>query len=200
MKIKRCFFRGIIPLLLFLLVACSDRDQQLAKEIKILQSKAIQLPSKGLVVQQNTELHEVDVNEKALKLVIYTDSVGCTSCAINQINLWDSFIDYAEQFNNQLRFYFIFSPVKKDFNSIKSAIASSMFDYPILLDTLREFEKLNPHLPRNRSLHSFLLDENNNVILVGNPLHNKRIEEIFYKTVEEKLGKAQQLLTKDSVN
>ena len=93
------------------------------------------------------------------------------------------------QFNNQLRFYFIFSPVKKDLNSIKAAIASSMFDYPIILDTLGEFEKLNTHLPKNRSLHSFLLDENNNVILVGNPLHNKKIEEMFYKIVEEKLGK-----------
>ena len=64
-----------------------------------------------------------------------------------------------------------------------------MFDCPILLDTLGEFEKLNPHLPKNRALHTFLLDENNNVILVGNPLRNKKIEEMFYQIVEEKLGK-----------
>ena len=175
MKGNKCFFIGII---LCLFVACTNRNQQFAKEMKALQSKEI-------------KLHEVEMNEKALKLVIYTDSVGCTSCAINQINLWDSFIDYANQFNNQLRFYFIFSPVKKDLNSIKLAIANSMFEYPIVLDTLREFEKLNPHLPKNRSFHSFLLDKNNNVILVGNPMQNKRIEEMFYKIVEEKLGKPQ---------
>ena len=160
MKGNKCFFIGII---LCLFVACTNRNQQFAKEMKALQSKEIKLPSKGLVLLQSTELHEVEMNEKALKLVIYTDSVGCTSCAINQINLWDSFIDYANQFNNQLRFYFIFSPVKKDLNSIKLAIANSMFEYPIVLDTLREFEKLNPHLPKNRSFHSFLLDKNNNV-------------------------------------
>ena len=159
MKGNKCFFIGII---LCLFVACTNRNQQFAKEMKALQSKEIKLPSKGLVLLQSTELHEVEMNEKALKLVIYTDSVGCTSCAINQINLWDSFIDYANQFNNQLRFYFIFSPVKKDLNSIKLAIANSMFEYPIVLDTLREFEKLNPHLPKNRSFHSFLLDKNNN--------------------------------------
>ena len=188
MKGNKCFFIGII---LCLFVACTNRNQQFAKEMKALQSKEIKLPSKGLVLLQSTELHEVEMNEKALKLVIYTDSVGCTACAINQINLWDSFIDYANQFNNQLRFYFIFSPVKKDLNSIKLAIANSMFEYPIVLDTLREFEKLNPHLPKNRSFHSFLLDKNNNVILVGNPMQNKRIEEMFYKIVEEKLGKPQ---------
>ena len=76
-------------------------------------------------------------------------------------------------------------------------IVRQMFDYPILLDTLREFEKLNPHLPKNRALHTFLLDENNNVILVGNPLHNKKIEEMFYKIVEEKLGTSQQSPAKE---
>ena len=48
---------------------------------------------------------------------------------------------------------------------------------------------MNPHLPKNKALHTFLLDENNNVILVGDPLHNKKIEEMFYKIVKEKLGK-----------
>ena len=108
MKGNKCFFIGII---LCLFVACTNRNQQFAKEMKALQSKEIKLPSKGLVLLQSTELHEVEMNEKALKLVIYTDSVGCTSCAINQINLWDSFIDYANQFNNQLRFYFRFFSV-----------------------------------------------------------------------------------------
>lgn len=70
-------------------------------------------------------------------------------------------------------------------------IANTKFDYPILLDSLGEFERLNPHLPQNKALHTFLLDENNNVLLVGNPLHNKKIEEMFYKVVEEKLGKLQ---------
>ena len=70
------------------------------------------------------------------------------------------------------------------------------FNYPILLDTLGEFEKLNPHLPKNHLLHTFLLDENNRVVLVGNPLRNKKIEEMFYKIVEEKLGKPQQPTTK----
>lgn len=46
-------------------------------------------------------------------------------------------------------------------------------------------------------LHTFLLDEDNKVILVGNPLHNKKIEEMFYKIVEEKLGTSQQSPAKE---
>ena len=68
-------------------------------------------------------------------------------------------------------------------------IKNSRVNYPIILDTLGQFAKLNPHLPKNKALHTFLLDENNNVILVGNPLHNKKIKEMFYRIVEDRLGK-----------
>ncbi|MFI3306556.1 MAG: hypothetical protein R3Y68_08625 [Rikenellaceae bacterium] len=62
-----------------------------------------------------------------------------------------------------------------------------MFDYPIIIDSIGEFERLNPHLPKNKAMHTFLLDENNNVVLVGNPLNNPKIEKMFKEIVEEKL-------------
>ena len=46
-------------------------------------------------------------------------------------------------------------------------------------------------------LHTFLLDEDDNVILVGSPLHNRKIEEMFYKIVEERLGKPRQSSAKE---
>lgn len=123
--------------------------------------------------------------------------VGMYGLCYQHINSWKPLINYAKRFDDRLRFCFIFSPQKKDLFDTKLLIVRQMFDYPILLDTLREFEKLNPHLPKNRALHTFLLDENNNVILVGNPLHNKKIEEMFYKIVEEKLGTSQQSPAKE---
>lgn len=182
----------------FFFVACSNRERQFTQEIKVLQSKVIRLPSRGLFMRRGKEVQKVDVNKEVLKLVVYADSIGCTACAINHIDSWGHFIDYAEQFNNQLRFYFIFSPMKKEVRGTELMITNTMFDYPILLDTLGEFEKLNPYLPKNRALHTFLLDENDKVILVGNPLHNKKIEKMFYKIVEEKLGKSQQFSVKNN--
>ena len=182
---------------IILLVSCFSQQQQYVQEIKNLQSEIIQLPVKGLVIQQQKiECFHVD-KPNILKLVVYADSLECTVCAINHINSWKPLINYAKRFDDRLRFCFIFSPQKKDLFDTKLLIVRQMFDYPILLDTLREFEKLNPHLPKNRAFHTFLLDENNNVILVGNPLHNKKIEEMFYKIVEEKLGTSQQSPAKE---
>lgn len=186
---RNIFIAFICTTLFF--VACSNRERQFTKGIELLQSKAVQLPSKGLIMQQGKVLHENIVNNKGLKLIVYADSIGCTSCAITHIDSWDSLIDYAKQNNDQLRCYFIFSPMKKELRSTELMLTNTKFDYPVMLDTLKEFEKLNPHLPKYRDLHTFLLDENNHVILVGNPLRNKKIKEMFYKIVEEKLGKPQ---------
>lgn len=76
---RNIFITFICTVLFF--VACSNRERQFTKGIEVLQSKAIRLPSKGLIMRQGKVLHENDINEKVLKLVVYADSIGCTSCA-----------------------------------------------------------------------------------------------------------------------
>lgn len=90
----------------FFLVACSTREQQFTREMKVMQSKVIRLPSQGLIIRQGEELQKVNMDGKGLKLVVYADSVECTACAIRHMDSWEHFIDYAEQFDNQLKFYF----------------------------------------------------------------------------------------------
>ena len=48
-----------------------------------------------------------------------------------------------------------------------------------------------PQLPSNPMLHTFLLDENNEVLVVGTPLENEKIDRMFWRTVKEKLGTGQ---------
>ncbi len=91
---------------------------------------------KGMTMRQGNVLQDFDVNRRGLKLVVYADSAECTFCAINHIDSWSRFVDYAEQFNDQLRYYFIFSPMKREMRGVKLMIANTMFDYPIMLDTL----------------------------------------------------------------
>lgn len=194
MKVKlNQLVKWSVEIFLFLLIySCSTKSQKLFSEISLLQSGPIDC---GL-----NELINDSIWQKKMKYIVYSDSTRCTPCRINKMYIWNSFLEYSKNYNSQLSFYFIFCPAKKDIEGIKLAIINnSKFNYPIFLDTLGEFEKLNPHLPKNKALHSFLLDENNNVILVGDPLYNKEIKELFYKIVEEKLGKPQEQPFQDSV-
>ena len=59
----------------------------------------------------------------------------------------------------------------------------------IFVDTANVFTESNPNIPSESMYHTFLLDENNNVILVGNPIVNEKIADMLPSIVEEKLGK-----------
>ena len=60
---------------IILLVSCFSQQQQYVQEIKNLQSEIIQLPVKGLVIQQQKiECFHVD-KPNILKLVVYADSL-----------------------------------------------------------------------------------------------------------------------------
>ena len=70
-----------------MLVSCFSQQQQYVQEIKNLQSEIIQLPVKGLVIQQQKiECFHVD-KPNILKLVVYADSLECTVCAVSYTHL-----------------------------------------------------------------------------------------------------------------
>ncbi len=176
----------IIIFSMMLFIACNAQlniEQELCK----LKSEPIIIPKDMQVNIAGRDTTACDYLNSNLKLVIYSDSLECRSCTINKLYQWNNLIKYAEKFNGDLRYYFIFST--SDEENLKFELKMSLFEYPTLIDYKNNFSILNPHLPTNRSLHTFLLDENNNVVLVGNPLHNPKIEKMFKEIVEEKLGK-----------
>jgi len=49
---------------------------------------------------------------------------------------------------------------------------------------LDAFIKENPHIPLKGIYHTFLLDENDSVILVGDPFKNEKMEKLLQKVIE----------------
>ena len=65
-----------------------------------------------------------------------------------------------------------------------NAINETYYQGDVYIDSLGVFLKHNTNIPSNRLYHTFLLDKNNNVVLVGNPLNNPYVEELLVKTVD----------------
>lgn len=57
------------------------------------------------------------------------------------------------------------------------------------IDSTNIFKKENPNIPSEEMFHVFLLDENDSIILVGNPLFNTQIEDMLIKQVNERMRK-----------
>ena len=124
--------------------------------------------------------------EVSIKLVIWNDSLICGSCLAGKMNEWEEIVTYAQSLDQCFKIIYLFTPKKEDLNRLNVALKTNQFDYPVFIDQSATFVKQNSKLPKNWQLHSFLLDKNNKVVLVGNPLHNPPLWEL-YKSIIQKL-------------
>lgn len=128
-----------------------------------------------------------DPDEKSeMTFVEYFDSTECTPCAISRLYLWDLYINKHTEYNDLVKYVFIFSA----FDTIDIAFDNYNVNNQLITvywDSCGTFIKNNPHIPQNTKMHSFLLDRNNTITLIGNPLSNNKIEKLLNKMVIKSL-------------
>lgn len=175
-------------IILVFIFSCAS-PSNFKKDIEKLKSAPINFPN-NLKLLNEHKLKQSSFKKDNIKFVYYLDSVECSSCAINKMYTWQSYINYANNIlKNKLDFYFIFAPSKSDLSSLLVSVKAYDIEFPIYIDYEYSFFKANPNLSSKKELHAFLLDKSNNVIVVGDPRYNKEIEKLFYKKTQELLSK-----------
>ena len=177
----------LVLLLLFSFCGCRGRHD-FEEDLNSLRTRPIILPLDSMQ-RYNKGGNDTSSDVKPLKFIVFSDSIECVSCKLKRMYMWDSFMSEVKKENIPMDFHFIFSPPKKDISMFNFTMETIPPAGSIYVDTTNVFLRNNPQIPNNPIMHTFLLDENNNVLLVGNPLENKKIEELFWQIVEEKLGK-----------
>lgn len=111
------------------------------------------------------------------KILTYVDSVGCLSCKL-QLDRWKVLMK--DSSFSDVNFLFFFSPEK--IWDIVGTIRSSGFTHPVCIDRDNHLNRLN-HFPTDPTFQTFLLDKDNRVLAVGNPIHNPKIKELYQKII-----------------
>lgn len=124
-----------------------------------------------------------------LKLVVYVDTTDCSICFLNHMNLWNDFLPLEQKYNGAIRFIFIIEARQNEYIDLYNQLSYTGLNHPIYIDEKLAFRKLNPHIPTETIYHTFVLDENNNIVLVGDPLRNEEIEKLLYKLIEVKCSR-----------
>jgi len=132
------------------------------------------------------------------KVVTYIDSVGCTSCKL-QLPRWKQFMQEVDStLNRPIPFVFYFHP--KDMKELRYITRRDVFTYPVCFDEMDDFNQLN-HFPGEMTFQTFLLDKDNKVVAIGNPVHNPKVKELYLKVLTGgELGKAETPMTKVSLD
>ena len=186
----RLFYSVLITfnvVFLFALVGC-NRNVDIRNKIETMKSFPINLDTSDMLLYNNEFVSDSLVDTSKLKLIIYMDSTECMPCYLKSMVEWKSFDNLIDKYKGQLAFVFILEP--KD--GTKDQVANHFIDIPkikmpIYLDKSHLFKSNNKFLPEEKQYHVFLIDENNNVLLVGNPLLNPHVCDIMYKIIDNKL-------------
>jgi hypothetical protein len=146
----------------------------------------------------------LDPTAGAARLVVWTDSVACSSCRLGNMFQYDEIIGYRggtetgagnanetsgddveTRTEEGFEPIFIFSPPRVKIDEVLLTLERTRFDYPVFIDEKGLFPATNPHIPSDSRFHTFLLDRGGKVVLVGDPVNNPRLWDLYKTTIAE---------------
>ena len=174
-----------------ILTACNSHKEDVQKALEKMQSSTICIPYERMECwTSDSILEDRPWNKAKLKLVHYVDSATCSTCYLQKIAIYGLLFSMEAQSNNDFYNVFIINPNIIAKKKLISDFSGKLIPQTIFVDSTNVFMESNPNLPSESMYHTFMLDENNKVILVGNPMLNKQIENMMLSIVEEKLGRS----------
>ena len=168
-------------LLLFLLISCKEnKKEQFARLVQEWQGKEIVFPQDMVFSRFVSDTVDYRVPDAEYKVLIYVDSVGCTSCKL-QLPKWKELIAHTDSITNRtIPYLFIFQ--SKDDRELRYILKRDNFDRPVCIDRNSRLDKLNK-FPQDITFQTFLLDRDNKVKVIGNPIHNLAVRDLYLKQI-----------------
>lgn len=150
-------------------------------ELKKIMSVPINIPQCFLqkIDKQNGNMNVIGRSHKVL---LFVDSIHCVTCNLKQM----AFLHQAIQEDYHIPLWVIVASRKEDFLEVQHYVKSLDPSIMVFVDTCNVFWKSNPQIPQEQSMHIFLLDSCNNVLVVGDPTRGK--VKVLYKKVLQNDG------------
>lgn len=162
--------------------SCDSRKVRIKKQIDELYSNVLDIPYCDMDTLVLDSL--ILPNVAKYNLLVYVDSSECTPCYASHNQEWEYTLNECKKYNPSITLTIIIeSNIITE--EVKDKFLRSIFPKSIFVDKTGIFRKKNPVLPNANNMHVLLLDKDHKVLLVGNPLNNKKIEELLYKKLRE---------------
>ncbi len=128
-------------------------------------------------------------DRQAITVAVYYNAEGCSPCKLKELYQWRTLIEDAYTTDGidstTLRFAFVLHQTEEN-PLLRSEPAILLFDHPVNYDTTGVFEVRNTDLLfPNPQFHTFLLNRQNEVVLVGSPVGNPKMWELYKQTIQK---------------
>ena len=105
----------------------------------------------------------------------YVDTTGCTACHLKLFD-WKLFIKELNTFSEDIAFLFVIH--SKNYQEFEDIQKANKFTYPVFYDYHANFKNITNY-PPHPNFQTFLLDKNNKVLIIGNPVTNNNIRQLY---------------------
>lgn len=163
----------------FLFFSCKeDNKDTIARLVTEWQGKEIVFPKDITFTRYVADTTDYQMPASDYKVLIYVDSIGCTSCKL-QLARWKTLIAHTDSITGgKIPFLFFFH--SKDYKEIRYLLKRDRFDLPVCIDKNDQLNKLN-QFPADITFQTFLLNKENKVVVIGNPIQNLAVKELYLK-------------------
>ena len=180
---KRVFL--FVVLFVVLAVAMTGcKKAKLRSQLKELMGSTIVLPERITCIDNGETYPMPDSLRNRAKLIVYIDSSECTTCRISHIEMYHELFHISEEYGS-FEVMLLLSNVDLNGIPVIRYLSDMAIEHPVYVDVDNEFLKLNPAIPEDRRMHSFLVDENGTPLCVGDPTASKEMLLVFMGAVDK---------------
>lgn len=160
-------------------VSCREsRHNQMERLVQEWNGKEIRFPSHPVFTRFVTDTVPYRIPKTDYKVVVFVDSVGCISCKL-QLPKWKEFMHEVDSLcKGKVSFVFFFQSA--NVKELRYILRRDGFSLPVCIDADDSFNSLN-HFPGEMMFQTFLVDSENRVKVIGNPIHNLSVKDLYLK-------------------
>lgn len=101
--------------------------------------------------------------------VCYADSVTCSSCLATHLSVWQAFDEQLAELSDSCHLCLVIPGDTSTVETVNHVLFYTQYQLNLYVDTTGVFLQSNPLVDSLRLLHSFLIDNDGHVLLVGDP-------------------------------
>lgn len=188
----------VISVILSFILFCSCTNTTTYSEnlVKTLVGTELSIPDTMSCYIQSRNI-DLTTDWADYKIITYIDSTGCAPCRM-KLPSWNAFIaEILSLTDKEVAFLMILHSSGDE--DISYALKRDNFLYPITYDEDGLFAEDN-NLPESTPYTTFLLDGDNKIVLVGNPVLNPKLRDLYKKVIIEGSAKSEPILCERPVS
>ena len=176
----------LISIIIGICFACDSPKKETKNKVSEYMGDTLYLPTKTEILYKDSLYHKnTPINNQA-KLRISTLLWGdCHSC-IADLKKWEEFYQFVENKKEVEIMFYLYTSDLKFFR--KSLYKKEIHKYPLILDIDLKYIDRNKLPFKQKIYQTFLLDSNNKVILVGNPIYSDKLMKLYKEEINKRLN------------